>query len=328
MMNDTLRRRNELLSELCSAEMLPGSLPYDNYRPVNIPARLDGKTLFESLCEMHPHIGVQQWREWFGQGHILLADDPMPMDRIVRGGNQFRHLFPNTLEPDVNAGIKVLWEDSALVAVYKPAPLPVHPCGRFNLNTLTGLLERAYGPNHLKVVHRLDANTTGLLLLARTRDAATRLREQFDANEVTKRYLLRCHGKPHSEDFTYSAPISRQPDAAGARRIDSEGLPAVTEFRLVRHADDGTSLLEARPLTGRTNQIRIHLWAMGIPVVGDPAYLQNKQLAATQTLRVDQSPMCLHASGLSLIHPDSGDPLSLVAPNPTWVAPDTDHLET
>jgi UPF0176 protein len=328
MMNDLLRRRNKLLSVLRSSVSLPGSVPYDNYRPINIPERLSGRTLFECLCEMHPHISAEQWRDWFGQGHVLLCSDPMPMDRAVRGGEQYRHLFPDTVEPDVDGGIRILWEDDAVVAVCKPAPLPVHPCGRFNRNTLTELLRCAYGTESLRVVHRLDANTTGVLLLARSRAVAKRLSQQFDANQISKRYLVRCHGLPGSESFTCNEPIARKPAAAGLRRIDPNGQPAETEFRVLSRFADGTAMLEARPLTGRTNQIRIHLWTMSIPVVGDPAYLPGKELAAQQTLGIDQPPMCLHASSLSLDHPGSGEPLHLAAPDPAWVGQDVDSVAT
>jgi len=316
IMNETLRHRNELLRR--STLRLPGSVPYDNYRPINVPARFDGQTLFDCLCGMHPHISPQQWRDWFQLGHILRAAEPIPMDRVVRGGDQYRHLFPNTVEPDVDAAIEVLWEDDALIAVHKPAPLPVHACGRFNLNTLTSLLSHVYAPSDLRVVHRLDANTTGLLLLARTRDAATQLRKQFAAGQIRKRYLVRCQGHPASNDFTCCEPITRDRSGAGLRRIHPDGSPAMTEFRVAGRLGDGTSLLEARPLTGRTNQIRIHLWAMNLPVMGDPAYRKENQTVATQTLRMDQPPMCLHASHLSLIHPARHEPLELVAPRPAW----------
>ncbi len=241
------------------------------------------------------------------------------MDQIVRGGEQYQHRFPETVEPDVDARVRILWEDDALVVVNKPAPLPVHPCGRFNRNTLTSFLTRVYGPSELRVVHRLDANTTGLQLLARHRDAARSLATQFEANEVQKTYLVRCVGHPTTDVFECNAPIAKDRGMAGTRGVEPGGLAAVTQFR-VRARDDDTALLEARPLTGRTNQIRIHLWAIGMPVVGDPAYLPNQRCAATQTLRVDQPPMCLHAARLSLKHPLDGRLLNLAAPDPGWAA--------
>jgi RluA family pseudouridine synthase len=298
---------------------LPGSVPYDNFRPINVPVRFDRQTLLECVCGMHPHVSPVQWRSWFQQGHILRGVEPMSMSQIVRGGQQYRHLFPDTVEPDVDAGIEILWEDDALIAVNKPAPLPVHPCGRFNLNTLTSLLSHVYQPDDLRVVHRLDANTTGVMLLARTVDAATNLRIQFQENAIQKTYLVRSDGHPASEHFCCTDPIAKHRSQAGSREIDPQGHPASTEFRVLRRSGEGSALLQARPLTGRTNQIRIHLWGLGMPVLGDPAYLKGKQRAASQTLRVDQPPMCLHASRLSLIHPLSGEPMQFSSPNPAWI---------
>jgi RluA family pseudouridine synthase len=176
-----------------------------------------------------------------------------------------------------------------------------------------------YQPGDLKVVHRLDANTTGLMLLARSRAAATNLGKQFESNKVLKRYLVRCCAHPKSDSFTCDDPIARKRTSGGTRGIELGGHAATTEFRVIRRLGDGSSLLEARPLTGRTNQIRIHLWGMGMPVVGDPAYLQEGRLAARQTLPVDQPPMCLHAARLSLTHPATGEPFELVAPQPAWL---------
>ena len=316
-MKDILQSRNECIRR--SLDRLPGSVPYDNIRPINVPARFDGRTLLECVEGMHPHVSPAQWQCWFQQGHILHGDEPMPASQIVRGGQQYQHLFPNTVEPDVDAGIEILWEDEALIAVHKPAPLPVHPCGRFNLNTLTSLLSHVYQPTDLRVIHRLDANTTGLMLLARSVDAATNLRKQFQQNTIRKTYLVRCSGHPPNDRFGCNDPIARHRSQAGAREIDPDGYSAETEFHVMRRSGDGSALLEARPLTGRTNQIRIHLWALRMPVLGDPAYLKDGQRAASQTLEVDQPPMCLHASKLSIVHPSSGEPMELTAPNPTWI---------
>jgi len=316
-MKESIHQRTEQLRR--SIDSLPGSIPYDNYRPINVPARFDGQTLYQCLIQMHPHVGEQQWRQWFQLGHILSDDAPVAMETIVRGGHQYRHLFPNTIEPDVDSKIVVLWEDDWMIAVHKPAPLPVHPCGRFNRNTLKSLLERVYEQRDLRIVHRLDANTTGLLILARSADAATSLRTQFDQNEIEKRYLVRCVGRPKDQCFSCDSPIAKDRSRAGLRLIDANGHSATTDFRVLRYLNDDSTLLEARPKTGRTNQIRVHLWAMGIPVSGDPAYLRNQQLAETQTLDITDPPMCLHAAGLRLKHPTTGETISIESQEPDWL---------
>jgi len=176
------KSRNQQIQDLIRSRV--STEPYDNIRPTNVPAKFDGQTLFQCLVAMHPHVSPEQWQEWFRLGHILKEDRPVSMETIVRGGNQFQHLFPDWLEPEVDSRIEILWEDDSIIAVAKPAPLPVHPSGRFNRNTLTALLGKIYSSDDLRVVHRLDANTTGVMIFARTASIATAMRNQFEANRV------------------------------------------------------------------------------------------------------------------------------------------------
>ncbi|MGZ4963738.1 MAG: pseudouridine synthase, partial [Limisphaerales bacterium] len=106
-----------------------------------------------------------------------------------------------------------------------------------------------------------------------------------------------------------------------SREVDHEnGCAARTEFKVLKRDADGTTLLEVIPLTGRTNQIRIHLWELGFPICGDPVYLPGKQLGTTQTLAVTDIPLCLHAWKLEFTHPLTKEPMALVAPEPEWNA--------
>lgn len=316
LMKQDLEHRNASLRRV--SRPLPGSRPYDNHRPINIPARLDGHSLMECVCAMYPQIEPQQWEQWFQLGQILDHRRPVSSSRRVRGGEQFWHSFPETVEPDVNADVRVIWEDTTLVAVAKPAPLPVHPCGRFNRNTLTYLLNSVFGSDALRLVHRLDANTTGVMVLAKSKHAATNLREQFEGNQVQKRYLARILGQPEEDSILCRDRISRERASAGVRGIDPDGLDAHTEIQVLHRFADGTTLVEAIPRTGRTNQIRIHLWSMQMPVMGDPTYLAGRRLAATQTLTPQCPPMCLHAASLSLHHPDRDEMMTFLADTPSW----------
>jgi RluA family pseudouridine synthase len=219
----------------------------------------------------------------------------------------------------VNGRVQLLHEDEALVVLNKPAPLPVHPGGRFNRNTLQWLLAEVYHPQKPNAAHRLDANTTGVLLVARTRHFAGQLQPQFARGEVEKVYLVRVQGHPAADAFACDAPISAEPGRAGSREVDdAAGQAARTEFTVRNRFADGTSLLEARPLTGRTNQIRVHLWHLGLPVCGDPAYLPGGQIGGVQTLRLDAPPLCLHSWRLKFRHPLSRELVEFTAPAPAW----------
>jgi len=298
---------------------LPGSEPYDNYRPLNISAEYDGQTLFSTLCGVFPQLAPAYWQERFAQQLLLnRGRAPVPADQRVRAGERYLHRMPATSEPDVNVSIKLLYEDEAIVAVNKPAPLPMHASGRFNRNTLQSILNQVYHPQKLRPVHRLDANTTGIVFFARTRHFARLLQSQFASAAVRKRYIARIQGLPPEPEFACDAPIGTETIKLGARAIDDQGDAARTEFRVLRRFCDGTSLVEARPITGRTNQIRVHLWHLGWPICGEQSYLANQQLGDTQTHAVTDPPLCLHSLSISFNHPLTGRDVKFECDPPAW----------
>ncbi len=299
---------------------LPGSIPLENRRPVNVPAIYDGCTLLETLIGLFPQVTAAAWETRCDGGRFMnYGGTVRGKNHIVRSGERVVQVFPPDVEPPVSAAIRVIYEDEALVVVHKPAPLPMHASGRFHRNTLQYILNEVYAPKYPRPVHRLDANTTGLVIFARTRHFCRLLQHQFLEGAVDKRYLVKVLGHPDQETFFSEAPISSEPDVMGTRVIDEiDGLPSRTDFQvLARHAD-GTSLLEAKLDTGRTNQIRLHLWQMGWPVVGDPAYLPHREIGHTQTLDPQSPPLQLHAWKLSFFHPLSGEKMTFETERPAW----------
>lgn len=298
---------------------LPGSIPRDNLRPLNVPERLDSHTLLDFLDELHPHYGRANWLQVIEEARILdFAKSSVNSEQVVRAGERLFHLERESVEPSVNTDIRILYEDDAIVVVNKPAPLPVHPSGRFHRNTLTAILNEVYRPEKLRPAHRLDANTTGALVLSRSRAFAAKLQPQFERQEVEKSYLVRVQGVPGERDFRCETAIGRQAEKAGGRLPDPQGLPALTDFVLLRTFPNGDSLLEAKPLTGRTNQIRLHLWELGLPVCGDPVYLPGRRIGEVQTSEVDAPAMCLHAQRIAFTHPLTGQKIMFEAPPPAW----------
>jgi 23S rRNA-/tRNA-specific pseudouridylate synthase len=137
---------------------------------------------------------------------------------------------------------------------------------------------------------------------------------------VAKTYLVRVHGHPVADQFHCDAPIGRQALAAGTREVDAAaGDAALTQFTVLQRSADGTCLLEARPLTGRTNQIRIHCACLGFPVVGDAAY-HGGEAGPRQTLDVSEPALCLHAWKIDFAHPVSAEAMSFTAAPPDWGA--------
>lgn len=281
---------------------LPGSIPSLNRRPLRIPGFLDGASLGAALARLFPQVEPQEWSHLSAAGHLLDPQGrPADLQKGVRAGEEYLRLTPEEIEPPVNASIAVVYEDEALLVLNKPAPLPMHPCGRFQRNTLQHILRLAWHPEGIRPAHRLDANTTGVLVCAKSRHASRLLQPHFELAQ--KVYRVRVHGHPPQADFEVDLPIAVEPEQAGLRGVDPAGKSAHTRFEVLAHLEDGTSLLQAYPSTGRSNQIRIHLWHLGHPVVGDPAYLPEGKRGQRQTLDLGEPPLHLHCWQIALTHP-------------------------
>jgi len=314
-----LRRRNEAIRE--ATNPLPGSVPAQMFRPLRVPLECEGMSVLDTFCKLIGHLPTRYWEAECRAGNLLDSrHQVLDATYTVHAGERLLHQLPRTTEPAVNGEVTVLHEDEALIVLNKPAPLPMHPGGRYARNTLQQILNMVYRPQKPKPAHRLDANTTGVVIVARTRQFAARLQSQFAQGRVGKTYLVRVQGHPVVDQFECDAPIATQAGAFGTREVDGiAGAPAITQFLVRQRLPDGTTLLEARPLTGRTNQIRIHCAHLGFAVVGDAAYAPENG-PFRQTLDVDEPPLCLHAWKIDFAHPVSGAAMSFTALPPAWAA--------
>lgn len=319
LLSERIASREAKLRAAC--DPLPGSVAQENRRPVNIPAAHDKRPLIEVLVDLFPQISAAEWDRRIAEGRFVSYGGVVRgRDHIVRAGERVVQIFPPDVEPPVATDIRVIYEDEAVMVIRKPAPLPMHASGRFHRNTLQHIMNLACEAPHIpRPVHRLDANTTGLVLFARTRHFCRLLQRQFIEGKVDKRYIVRVHGHPENDEFFSEAPISSAPQVLGTHAVDEEeGQVSRTDFRVIRRESDGTALLEATLGTGRTNQIRIHLWHLGHPVVGDPAYLPGRKIGDTQTLDTEAPPLQLHAWKLAFQHPRTGLPMEFEADLPDW----------
>ena len=209
----------------------------------------------------------------------------------------------------------ILYEDDALLVVDKPSGVAVHGGSGVSFGVIEQLRSARPQAKFLELVHRLDRETSGVLLLAKKRSMLIALHEQLRAGEMDKRYLALVIGKWKNARQHVRLPLHKVTGADGERRVrvSEEGQAAHTVFAL-QQAWPGYSLLEAQLKTGRTHQIRVHLAHLGYPIAGDEKYgdfARNKELAKRGLKR-----MFLHAYSIALVHPATGEALRLTAPLP------------
>jgi 23S rRNA pseudouridine1911/1915/1917 synthase len=234
----------------------------------------------------------------------------------LRGGEQVEVELEDPgpgLEP-VELDLDVVFEDEHLLVVDKPSGLVTHPASGLREATLVhGLLTRGIAggddPERPGVVHRLDRDTTGLLVLARDPEAHATLSDMLRARRIERMYVTLVHGRPPSRSGTIDAPIGRDPKTSGRMAVDGRASRhAVTHFEL-QEALARTSLLEVRLETGRTHQIRVHLAAIAHPVVGDRTYGRGgNELGLARQF--------LHAARLAFDHPITGERIELTSKLP------------
>ncbi|HEC21792.1 MAG TPA: RluA family pseudouridine synthase [Chloroflexi bacterium] len=217
--------------------------------------------------------------------------------------------------------LDVLYEDTDLVVINKPAGMVVHPAyGHTGGTVVNAALARwpemigVGGAKRAGIVHRLDKDTSGVMVLARTPAALADLQRQFRERTIYKRYLALVEGIPASSQGVIEAPIGRDPRQRKRMAVRRGGREARTRYTLIE-AFEEHALLSVEPLTGRTHQIRIHLAWLGHPVAGDPIYGYRKQ-------RIKMKRLFLHAAELHLDSPSTGERMRFEAPLP----PDLQHV--
>ncbi|GBC92455.1 Ribosomal large subunit pseudouridine synthase D [bacterium HR15] len=304
-----------------------------------------GSRLDKWLAERFPQVSRQRWQEWIEAGGVQVNGERVKPAYKLRTGDRVEYTLPPERPPAIDLRpepipIEIVYEDDQLLVVNKPRGLTVHPAPGHPHGTLVNAL-LAYAPRLAQgsapfrpgIVHRLDKDTTGLLIVAKTDHAHARLAADLQQRAIERRYLALVWGEPKWEQHSVDLPIGRhpverkrmiafshpkQPGAATAR-------PARTHLT-VRQRWRGFALLEAKLETGRTHQVRVHLSAIGHPVVGDPLYGGRRPLPASLyppamhariQAALDTLPaQLLHAYALAFHHPLTGEPIRLTAPLP------------
>ena len=322
----------------------PGDGPRDLSRPLEqlrflIDGKLDGQRLDVALTTVLTWRSRSSIHRLLDAGMVRLNERDAPASRRVRAGDVIVvDIPPNPRAgPDPGAGVEfpIVYQDEWMLAVDKPPGMAVHPSGRHLSGTLLHALHRRFrrpeDPAHdvvPRLLHRIDLETSGLVAVGLDEQFHQLVSRQFEDREVQKSYLAVVHGRPAAAAGTIDLGIV--PDKASAVRLklttsaSGDGLPAVTHYRVVR-STARFSLLEVHPKTGRTHQIRVHMAAIGCPLVGDKLYGADEQCFLAQiagTLRDEQRAQlvldrhALHSHSLEFFHPLLQRSLRLEAPLP------------
>lgn len=267
-------------------------------------------------------------------GHLTRDGQPVRANTLLAGGATVHLEIPEPIAPDVLGEaitLPVVYEDDDLLVVDKPAglvthPGPGHPSGTL-VNALLGRPGAVYGGiagvARPGIVHRLDRDTSGLLMVAKDDRAQAALMAQLKAHRVKKTYLALVMGAPPATVGRIEAPIGRDPRHRTRMAVVPDGRAATTGYR-VRERFAGWTLLELDLVTGRTHQIRVHLAAIGHPVAGDPVYASG----ATRRGPDGLERLFLHAWRLELAAPSDGHLIRLTAPLPAELEAVLDGLRT
>lgn len=293
-----------------------------------------GKRLDRYLAESIPDTSRARVQEWIGAGRVRVNDSNSRPSAKLRGGESIE-VDPGP-PPPLNASpedlpLDVLYEDAELAVINKPAGMTVHAGGGVHSGTLVNALLHHFdslstvgGESRPGIVHRLDRLTSGAIVVAKNDRAHQALAAQFQSRRVRKTYWALVHGNPERHAargrrvesdgqvwIRLEMPIRRDPRHRVKMSARTVGRASQTDFRVLR-TNGGFSLLEVRIATGRTHQIRVHLSAIGNPVVGDRLYGAPANIPGVATARR----FFLHSREIRFTHPVSKEPLSVEAPLP------------
>ncbi|MEX3963796.1 RluA family pseudouridine synthase [Paraburkholderia sp. EG286B] len=288
-------------------------------RSVQVPDELAGERLDKVLAKVFPEFSRSRLQGWIEEQRVRVDGKPAKVRQPVPLGATIE-LVPDLLPEQLAftpepVPLDIVYEDDAIVVINKPAGLVVHPAaGNWSGTLLNGLLHRygesAAGLPRAGIVHRLDKETSGLMVVARTLQAQTDLVRQLQARTVKRRYLALVWGNM-ADEGTIDAPIGRDPRERTRMAVvkGASGKPARTHFRRIDKTlwhNQPVSAIHCDLETGRTHQIRVHCAHIGHPLLGDPVYGHARGKRSVAALPDGFARQALHAWRLGLVHPVTG----------------------
>ncbi|MGH8630384.1 MAG: 23S rRNA pseudouridine(1911/1915/1917) synthase RluD [Burkholderiales bacterium] len=291
-------------------------------RELSVPPEYAGLRLDQVLARLLPEHSRNRLQQWVREGLVQVDGKSVTPSSRVWGGETLAVRIPAdpakaAFQPEKIA-LNVVHEDESILVIDKPPGLVVHPgSGNWSgtmLNALLAHVPALAGLARAGIVHRLDKDTSGLLVVAKTPTAQTDLVRQLQARTMGREYLAIVHGEV-ARAGTVDAPVGRHPVARTRMAVVARGRPAATHYRPLEHRAQW-SYLRCQLETGRTHQIRVHLSSIGHPLIGDPVYRKGRVAASLPQEARDFPRQALHAARLSLSHPQEGMAMSWDSPLP------------
>ena len=291
-------------------------------RTLSVPEGVAGERIDSALTRV---LGLSRTAvvKLLEDGDITTGGKPMPKSDRVTAGQVIEVLMPEPINSDPIPltpldGLSIVYDDSDIVVIDKPVGCAAHPSPGWMGPTVVGALMAAgytistSGPaERAGVVHRLDAGTSGLMIIAKTENSYLKLKEMFRAHDVEKTYHALVQGHMDPSTGTIDAPIDRHPKEDHRFAVVATGKESITHYEVIEYYRS-VSLVKVELETGRTHQIRVHFSALGHPLVGDTTYGADPVLGK----KMKMSRPWLHALELRFNHPINGNPLVLTAPYP------------
>ena len=280
-----------------------------------VPAEMGGLRLDQALARLFHQYSRNRLQTWLQEGHITVDGKRLTPRHAVTGGENVVLTPPRVTGDSPRAQrmpLKIAYEDADLIVIDKPVGLVVHPgAGQPDRTLMNGLLAHApslAGVPRAGIVHRLDKDTSGLLVVAKTVEAQTSLVQQLASRSMRRTYLALVQGDPPASGVI-DAPLGRDPRARTRMAVTHRGKESRTTYRVVERFG-AAALVECKLDTGRTHQIRVHFQHIRHPLVGDTVYRRGTRHGLAFPRQA------LHAAELSLVHPRSGETMTWRSPLP------------
>ena len=282
-----------------------------------IDGAASGQTMLSHLAGLYPHSTAETWQQTLDRGELTLDGVTATGSETLASGQTLVWNRPPWLEPDAPQHFDILLEDPHLLAVNKPSGLPTLPGGGFLENTLLHLVQRQYP--RANPVHRLGRATSGIVLFAKTPQAAAQLTADWNTPRVQKIYRALAQGVAPHDDYEILTPIGLVPHPliGSVWAASASGKPSKSVARAIARTAISTTF-EVSLYSGRPHQIRIHLASIGHPLVGDPLYGPTGQPLETLPGLPGDGGYFLHAQHLNFHHPVSGAQMAVEAPLPSY----------